>query len=351
MAKVLLVYVNSFMDNLVPIGVSLLSACLKDAGHSVTLFDTTFYRTAEKTGDEARVESLQVRAVNLADYGILEKGVQLEEGFRNAIKSSAPDFIALSVVETTWFIAERLLAVCREMKVISIVGGVHATMDADAILDGGYSDYVCVGEGEGAIVDFASCIQEGKDCSGIRNIWTIREGKIVKNPLRPLVDLNSLPDQDWSIYEKERFYKPMGGWAWVCGPVELDRGCAFKCSFCCNARLHEMYKQHGRYSRERSVSKFISELKDKISKYKLQYVYIVSENFLQMNDARLEEFLSSYSSIGLPFWIETRPETVTADKLKKLKAVGCEGISIGVEHGNDGFRRKHLNRFIKDDII
>lgn len=54
MAKFLLVYVNSFMDNLIPIGTSILSACLKKEGHEVALFDTTFYRTKDKTGDEVR---------------------------------------------------------------------------------------------------------------------------------------------------------------------------------------------------------------------------------------------------------------------------------------------------------
>ena len=65
MAKVLLVYANSFMDYLIPIGISLLSACLKKAGHETKLFDTTFYRTRDKTGDEARVETLQIKETNL----------------------------------------------------------------------------------------------------------------------------------------------------------------------------------------------------------------------------------------------------------------------------------------------
>ena len=90
-----------------------------------------------------------------------------------------------------------------------------------------------------------------------------KDGKIIKNRVGPLVSLDDLPNQDWSIWEKERFYKPMGGKVWICGPIELDRGCPHRCAFCCNAGLQDLYRPHGFYPRNREVEKFIEEFKDK----------------------------------------------------------------------------------------
>ena len=71
-----------------------------------------------------------------------------------------------------------------------------------------------------------------------------------------------------------------------------------------------------------------------------------------MNNNEFEEFCDMYSEIKLPFWIETRPETISDHKLKRMRAVGLDRISFGVEHGNEEFRLKILDRRWKNkDII
>ena len=134
MAKVLLVYVNSFMDNLIPLGTSILSACLKKAGHEVKLFDTTFYRTCDETGDEARVKTLQVKPTNLSDFGIKEKERGLVQDFKEMISDYNPDLIGISVVESTWNIATKMLDSISEINILKIVGGIHATMAPEEVI-------------------------------------------------------------------------------------------------------------------------------------------------------------------------------------------------------------------------
>lgn len=348
MTKVLLVYVNSFMDNLIPIGISLLSAYLKKAGHTVKLFDTTFYRTSDKTGDAFRVENLQIKETNLSEYGIHPKENMIGD-FQKIISSFEPDIIGLSVVESTHYIMIKLLDALDDYQGSVIVGGIHATMCPDLILDQKNVDFVCIGEGEGAIVDFANRIEKKEDMSGIPNIYQKKNGKIEITPARTLVHMDDLISQDWSIYEKERFYKPMGGKVWISGSIELQRGCIFMCSFCCNAKLKENFGKG--YVRQKSMEKFINEVKEKQKEYGINYLYLVAENFLSMKDEEFDKFIDMYSSVKLPFWIESRPEDVTEKKLTQMKEVGCEGISIGVEHGNDAFRRKMLNRFVSNDAI
>src|SRR5712691_11506064 len=68
--KVLLVYPNYSMVNLLPTNIDILTACLSQNVFIVDLFDTTFYRTSEKTLDEVRVENLQVRKFSLDEFGV-----------------------------------------------------------------------------------------------------------------------------------------------------------------------------------------------------------------------------------------------------------------------------------------
>ncbi len=59
-----------------------------------------------------------------------------------------------------------------------------------------------------------------------------------------------------------------------------------------------------------------------------------------------------YSDIRLPFWVQTRPETINHKNIKKLSDVGLHRISFGVEHGNEKFRSSVLKRRWKNhDIV
>ena len=67
--KVLLVYCNSMLENALPVGLSQISACLKEAGIHVDLFDTTFYRFGNKSDTENRIEGLQLSSLSAQFQG------------------------------------------------------------------------------------------------------------------------------------------------------------------------------------------------------------------------------------------------------------------------------------------
>src|SRR5438105_6610071 len=88
--RVLLVYPNYSMVNLLPTNIGILTACLKQNGFIVDLFDTTFYRTSEKTLDEQRVENLQVRKFSLEDVGVRFKDTNYLDDFREKVLTFKP---------------------------------------------------------------------------------------------------------------------------------------------------------------------------------------------------------------------------------------------------------------------
>jgi radical SAM superfamily enzyme YgiQ (UPF0313 family) len=59
-----------------------------------------------------------------------------------------------------------------------------------------------------------------------------------------------------------------------------------------------------------------------------------------------------YSKIKLPFWCQTRIETINEDKFRRMKDVGLDRITFGMEHGNEKFRREVVKReYSNEDAI
>jgi len=347
--KILLVLANSPMDTLIPPNVSILSACLKRAGLQVRLFDTTFYPTREKTGDDARIETLQVKRTDFSEMGILMATTNMVEDFKAVVEEYQPDLIGLSAVESTYRIGLKLLRRLRPKKVLTIVGGVHATMVPEEVIAEDCVDMVCIGEGDEALVELASKLYKNEDIRDIKNLWVKVDGKVYKNPVRPPVNLDELPFQDWSIYDLHRLMKPMGGKIRTTGCFELNRGCPYRCTFCCADSFHKLY--NNRYYRERSVERFIAEIAYFKEHYDLQYIYVSAESFLVTSNERFMKFIRLYERLNLPFWIETRPESLTTEKIRLLESVGCESISTGIESGDEKMRRELLNRHVSNDQI
>lgn len=127
-------------------------------------------------------------------------------------------------------------------------------------------------------------------------------------------------------------------------PIELSRGCCYNCYYCCDHAFSSKFSELGTWYRQKSIERIFDEITFYINNYQAQYIYFVSETFLAMDNARFHEFVDRYKKIRLPFWFNTRPETITEEKIKLLAEIGCNRISIGIEHGNEEFRRKMLNR-------
>ena len=102
-----------------------------------------------------------------------------------------------------------------------------------------------------------------------------------------------------------------------------------------------LYKGIGaNFYRKKRMELVYKELKFFKEKHKVEYNYFWADTFLGMSNNELDEFCEMYKEINLPFWMQTRPETITDYNIKKLKEVGLHRISFGVEHGNEEFRKK-----------
>ena len=339
--KVLLVYPNYAMVNLLPTNIGILTACLKRNGFQVELFDTTFYRTSERTIDEIRVENLQVRKFNLEEFGVHFKPGHYLQDFKEKVWSCKPDLIAVSVVEDTWPQGRELLAAVRAYPCPVIVGGVFATLAPEIVIQNEDVDALCVGEGEYAIIEIATKLWKGEAINTVKNLWVKKNDDTIKNTLNPPIPLDAVPFGDFILFEPERFYRPMQGKVMRMAPIETDRGCPYKCRFCEAPSLVGLYRQEtGQYYfRRRSWAKVREEIEAYIRDYGVNYIYFNSETFLAMSEAEFDAFVAMYRDIKLPFWMQTRIETLTEKRIAGLEEVNCNRISIGLEHGDEVFRK------------
>lgn len=351
--KVLLVYPNYAMVNLLPTNIGILAACLKQNGFQVKVFDTTFYRTAERTIDEIRVENLQVRKFNLEDFGVRFKAAHYLDDFKKTVWEYQPDLIGVSCVEDTWPQGRELLACVRDYPCHVIVGGVFPTLAPEIPMRCPDVDMLCIGEGEYAIVAVATKLSKGESVTDVKNIWVRTESGIVKNKLGPPIPLDAVPFGDFSLFEPERFFRPMQGSIKRMAPIETDRGCPYKCRFCEAPSLVGLYRQEtGQYYfRRRSWPLVKEEIETYIEKYQVNYIYFNSETFLAMSEAEFDAFIAMYATIKLPFWMQTRIETLTARRIQALETVNCNRISIGLEHGNEFFRKTVVGKGFSNDRI
>jgi len=349
--RILFLYANCMMENLLPVGPSAVLGGLKKAGFRVRLFDTTFYRTEDEPADMERVRNLQVPAFNYEDAGVSIKQSDVFKDFRSLVDEYKPHIIMASVVESTYSQAIQLLDSVKGSGSYNLAGGVFAILSPDEVIANSNIDAVCSGEGEDSVVEFCRKFAEEKDYTSIPGMWFKKDGRIIKNPIERLVDLDSAPYLDFSLYEKERFYKPMQGRIFRMLPIEFSRGCPYRCSYCVNHALEHHFAASGKWFRSKSMERIFAEIREYVERYKAEFFYFISESFLSMPAAQFDEFCRRYAELKIPFWFNTRPETITAEKVNRLKEINCFRMGIGLEHGNEEFRKRMLNRHVSNEKI
>jgi radical SAM superfamily enzyme YgiQ (UPF0313 family) len=317
-------------DSVERLGVEYISAVLKAGGHDVRLF-----ADPQLFGDGYHSVKWLSRVFDYKKKLIAE------------LKAYQPDLIGISVVTDFYQWACTIARMVKEeLDVPIIFGGIHPTSVPERVIKNDFVDMVCVGEGEYPMLELANSLQKGQIDYSIKNIWFKKDGQVIQNEIRPLIeDLDSLP-----LPDKELYYSASPHFS-QCYYIMTSRGCQHACSYCCHSYLKRLYKDKGRYVRSRSVKNVIDELNIAKQKYKLRYIRFFDES-LGSNKEWLKVFSGEYKkSIGLPFICYMHPAHVTLESLGYLKEAGCCEIEIGVQSGVEKIRRELLNRNMSNQVI
>jgi radical SAM superfamily enzyme YgiQ (UPF0313 family) len=356
--RVLFLYPNMRGLYMLPPSVAILSAFLKQEGHECRLFDTTYWSVSETGFVDS--ETYKEKHLHVRPYGKAPKEVTLFpsdvfEEFGKAVAEFDPDLIAVSSTEDLFAFAIRLLRSLKSPKSWkTIIGGMFATFAPMKALSYPEIDIVCVGEGEIPLMELGRRIDAGRGYNDVPNLWVKQsDGSVVKNPIGKAISIDDVPLMDLSIFEDARYYRPFDGMIYKTFPVETHRGCPYRCTYCNSPMQMDLYKNGAadNFLRLKSIDNVRRELLY-YKEHGAEYMYFWADTVLALSDRYLEEFGEMYKSeIGLPFWCQTRPETLTEKRVKLLKDMGIHRIGLGIEHGNAKFRETMLDRRVSNETI
>lgn len=314
----------------VPIGVEslateFLSSFLKKQGYDVeVVFDPRIFSS----------EAVQFK--KLAEFFDTSKEIVKQ------VVEKKPDLVGFSVFTLNY---QRALKIAREIKKYNkqipiIFGGIHPTCVPETVIKEKCVDIICVGEGEEALAELLESFTNGKERFDIRNLWFKKNGSIVRNSCRPLVeDLDSLPFPD-----KDLFYDIYPGFMEDYYTIS-SRGCPFACTYCANNVLRTVYRGLGKRVRRRSPENMIEELVWAKKRYSPKTITFVDDVFAQ-NIEWLDRFLRSYKKkVNLPYVVLTHPHFVTLEIAKLLADSGCYLLQLGIQSASEKTRTQVLNRF------
>jgi len=339
-----------------PIGVASLSAALKAQGFSVKIFDTCFYKELDRDQEELRAETQMTKPiVGGAEYWIDKPGPLLTD-LDKLISEFKPSIVGVSVLENTLDLS---LSMTRSVKkkhsdIITVAGGVFPTLTPEALIDEDSIDVICIGEGEVSFPNLCTKISQGEDYTDTDGFWIKRDGKLHKHK-RPakLADVNDIPHPDFGAFDEALLYKPMQGRLFKMLSIEASRGCAYRCPYCENSLLKDFYRNSGagKYYRKLDMERVIDQIYYQAERHDFEFIYFASEYFLALSHREFDYFIKEYSKIKIPFYFQTRFETVKDDRLAALKEVGMFWMSVALEHGNEEFRKKHLKRNYSNEMV
>ncbi len=252
------------------------------------------------------------------------------------------DLLMISSMTLLWPSAVALIKnIKASCDITVLVGGIHPTIMNVAILEEHpYIDYVCMGEGEQFIKDFL-LNYNSDSLFDIKNLIYRKDGKVYSNPLGPPTDLSELPKFPWDAFTR----KVTGRYIYV----TAARGCPFNCTYCCNGIYLKLYKKN--YLRNRPVGQVIDELKILENKYKFQLFYFGDDMMFTDLDYITELFTAIKKNLKRPYGCMGRAEYVNEELVDLMQRTGCVYTGLGVECGDEEFRRKHLKRYMTNEQL
>ena len=301
-----------------PIGIMVLSAVAKRAGHEVLLFDQANPATPNE--------------VILAE-----------------IARWKPDFVGLSFLSTTSYpyaklLARALRAANPELKLA--FGGVFATLNAELVKrQVPEVNFVCRGDGEQLLLDLLENLDDPARVLGVT--WQERDGTLRHNLPRPLdrnLDQWPLPDReslDLDFLESMPLDVPVVLSRERYTTMQTSRGCPWPCVFCDIPVFNE-----GKW-RSRSPEHVVAELAQ-LERDGYGSVYFVDDHFL-LQPKRIEAICKGIEREGLKIkWgCEGRVDSVCMDLFPAMAKANCRTLMFGIESGS----QRILDRLKKEQTL
>jgi len=232
-----------------------------------------------------------------------------------------------------------------------IVGGPHATVFYDGILENTPADITVQGEGEQTFLELVERVRDRSDWTDVNGIaFRGENGKIVRPPERaPILDLDSLPFPAWDLIDAPKYshFKNMNDFIKKSPYMFIftSRACPFGCIYC-----HQVF---GKKFRARSVDNVIEEIRALTLDHGIKEIHIIDDIFNWDID-RAKEICRRIIDEGIEVMIAF-PNGLRADRMddelmELLKKAGCYSMTFAVETATPRLQ-KMLRKFADLDKL
>lgn len=179
-------------------------------------------------------------------------------------------------------------------------------------------DYVCLGYSENSIVNLMDHLVKGDELKkSTKNVY----GRIV-------IDDRKAEGYDFS--DSQMVWLPTDVVNQKVLPLEVARGCIFRCKFC-------SYPMNGKTQLDfvRNESRLVYELEKNYEEYGI-FRYIISDDTFNDNDYKLDLFLNGIKRLKFQpeFWAYTRLDLLARNidhNFQKLYDMGLRAMQFGIE--------------------
>jgi len=306
-------YSGATMPN---IGILGLATILKEAGHSVFVFDLAY-------------ERLQGRIQLDNDYHIFA------ENLVDLIYSYNPQIVGFTTMCDTYpFILDISRRIKRKYGSVKLIlGGPQASITAKETMES-YSciDLIAIGESEQSIVSIIRALLDKKRgymlLKTIPNIIYRIDGVVQSTTQSQLcLDATMLPTIDDSLLEKYTRHS-------VTYAIDVGRGCPYSCTFCCTNDFWN------RRFRLKSTKRIIDEMDYIQNKYGIK-VFAFQHDLFTASREKLRNFCDELLNSGLEVsWgCSARLDTLDFDIIDHMVRANCKRIYIGIETGSEKMQK------------
>ncbi len=264
------------------------------------------------------------------------------------VREVNPGFIGVSLMAMDYYLASQITRAIKQAfpEIPVIWGGVHPSTAPEMCLQD--ADYVCIGEGDQAILDLAEAARQGDSFRDVKNIGFLENGTLRRNPLHLLTaNLDELPisrqiPENSFVMRRGavaplqkrdlvKFHRYRGGLY----KIMTSRGCPHACSYCVNGFLKSLYPHNP--VRRRSIDHVMRELELAAREGpRLTYIDITDDCFLASPMEYLKAFCREYKArIRVPFLVKGTPQYFTREKMDLLVDAGLSWVNIGLQSGSD----------------
>jgi anaerobic magnesium-protoporphyrin IX monomethyl ester cyclase len=269
-----------------------------------------------------------------AGYEICLIDSTITPNFQKRVLAELKDALCLAVSLVTGPMIKETVEIARAAKELYpdkpvVLGGWHPSLLPHQTLAAPYIDIVVKGQGEDAFLEIVQRIEAGESMKGVQGVGYKEDGHIVFNQPRELKPIRDLPPKAYHLADFDA-YERVCGRRWAMYTSSL--ACPYNCAYCTNNSVY------GRKWNALEPEQFVEETMDLTTRYNLQLLWVVDDNFLVDRDRAVgiaEGLVRRNAKFDWSIQASTNlVNRLTVDELKLLRRAGLSQVAQGVDSGS-----------------